>query len=247
MIVPTHLSFPFSFSLFLFIYNCGYLEFWSCGWSILGWNLEFIELSWPKSPLFILCALFYLCLLIVCLWCVLTSNYLLFLVLCFAIGGVFSFIYICWWCFCVFTCHLNVDWVRLCFGLVCYLVYMCALFSTFVCCVLFCFVFLCVLAIGCGSKARNKDIMKFTCRGWEVIHPTVHIFMKFFLFLWKFFNSCIVFLDFGDFCASFNWFLVSNGLVANMYKSRICMIEHLPMVWFSIFCNHCRCHVQCCV
>ena len=70
--------FFFSFISFLFVYSCGYLGLWLCGWSILRWNLGFVELGGLWSPL--------------CVFCV---------YLCFVIGGVLGFVNIFCWCSCL--------------------------------------------------------------------------------------------------------------------------------------------------
>jgi len=53
------------------------------------------------------------------------------------------------------------------------LVYMCVLFSTFVCFVLFCV--LCVIAVGCGYSAPNEDIKRSKC-GAEKSYTFLHTF-----------------------------------------------------------------------
>jgi len=68
--------------------------------------------------------------------------------------------------------------------------------------------------------------------------PFLHIF------LWNVFQFCIIFVFGGCLCL-FYWFFIPICLVASLYISRICMIGHLFIVWFSVFHNNSSSHVQC--
>jgi len=84
-----------------------------------------------------------------------------------------------------------------------------------------------------GSSTSNEDIVRFRFGGSHI--PFLHIF------LWIF----SIFVWFSSFCGRlclFYWFLISNYLVATLYISTICMIEHLSMVWFSTFYDNSTSH-----
>jgi len=93
--------------------------------------------------------------------------------------------------------------------------WICVLVYTYLCLILFSL--FCILVLGYGSSASNENIVRFRCGGSHT--PFLHIF-----------NFCIVCLGFEVIYALFDWFLISNCLVASLYISRMCMIGRLSIV-----------------
>ena len=118
---------------------------------------------------------------------------------------------------------------------------MCVSLYIFVSCLVFFVLYFCILFLVVSPWLPMRILWDLRVRESHI--PFLHILL--WKFLWKIFNFCIVFLSFGVVCAPFDWFLISNFLVASLYISRMCMIERLSIVWFSTFHDNSTSHVRC--